>query len=198
MTSFLSQMQRQSGCLQPNENKEICCLQQNTAYRFFSCSLRKQFKSLVKKKVIGKHSKWQQGGNTEGFVIKTSMLKWGMSEPEIVADTTTSPVLSVQTWSTYPVSHKGSWALWDNPAGLDTEAQHPSFCLCPTSHLSCNHHLMAHKMEPFSYTHPSKSLPQLRGTRRTDHLSKEIKLNWVKISSSNSQEISIPFSPLFK
>lgn len=168
--------------------------------QFFSCSLRKQFKSLVKKKVIGKHSKWQQGGSTEGSVIKTSMLKWGMSEPEAVADATkTSPVLTLQMWSTPPVSHKGSlWVLWDNPAGLDTEAQHPSFCLCLTSHLSCNHHLRAHKLEPFSYTHPSKSLPQLRGRRRTDHLSKEIKFNWVKINSSNSQEISIPFSPHFK
>lgn len=201
ITSFLSQLQRQSGCLQPNENKEICCLQQNTAYVFFSWSLRKQFKSLVKEKVIGKHSKWQQGGKTEGFVIKTSILKWGMSEPEVVADTTktTNPVLSLQTWSMHPVSHLGSlWALWDSPAGLYTKAQHPSFCLCTTSHLDCNHHLKAHKLEPFSYTDPSKSLPQLRGTRRTDYLSKEIKLNWVKRNFSNSQDISIPFSPHFK
>lgn len=74
--SFLSHWQRQPGCLQPNENKEICCLQQNTAYSFFSCSLRKQFKSLVKKKkkkVIGKH---QEVGKSEGLLSKRGLSWW--------------------------------------------------------------------------------------------------------------------------
>lgn len=49
----------------------------NHSLQFFSCSLRKQFNSLVKKKVIGKH---QEVGKSEGLLSKRSFSWWATEE----------------------------------------------------------------------------------------------------------------------